>query len=382
MTSTLLDPETPFLALDITRVDQNIARLKAHLKELGDVPLRQHVKTAKCTDVASRAVNGDTGPITVSTLAEADYFADAGWTDILYAVGLAPAKLPHARRLVDRGVDLTVLLDSMAQAEALASFCQKQDVSIPALIEIDCDGHRGGIHADDPLLVEIGRVLNGAGLLGGVLDHAGESYFTTGEGQVAAAENERVAAADAADRLRGARLPCPIVSIGSTPTAHATRNLEGVTEVRAGNFVFFDLVMAGIGVCRFEDIAMSVVVTVIGHKPEKGWIFTDGGWMAVSRDRGTSDQTVDQGYGLVTALDGKPIPDLLMSGASQEHGVLSMRPGTGRPLPDLPIGTRLRIVPNHACATAAQHAAYQVTGGEAINGAPRIIATWNRHNGW
>ena len=80
------------------------------------------------------------------------------------------------------------------------------------------------------------------------------------------------------------------VSVGSTPTAHAAEDLTGVTELRAGNYVFFDLVMAGLGVCQLDDLALSVVVTVIGHRPEYGWIITDGGWMATSRDRGTANQ--------------------------------------------------------------------------------------------
>ncbi|SEE77229.1 alanine racemase [Ruania alba] len=375
--TTLQAPDTPFLALDVDRVDANIARLRQHLDLLG-TPLRLHVKTAKSVDVAARAFGGGTGPITVSTLAEAEYFADAGWTDILYAVGLDPHKLPRAQALVERGVDLTMLLDSITQADALVQHCRTHGVTIPALIEIDCDGHRGGIRPDSADLIPIGRRLADAGCLRGVLDHAGESYFaTTADDQRAAAGVERVTVLDAADRLRQADFACPVVSVGSTPTAHATAELTGVTEVRAGNFVFFDLVMAGIGVCRVADLALSVVVTVIGHHGNEG-IFTDGGWMATSRDRGTAQQAVDQGYGLVADIDGVLIPDLLMVGASQEHGVLSIRPGSSRRLPHLPIGTRLRILPNHACATAAQHSRYLVHHG----GSTDVVSQWPRHNGW
>nr|NLD41275.1 DSD1 family PLP-dependent enzyme [Actinomycetales bacterium] len=347
------------------------------------VPLRLHVKTAKAVEVATRAYGGGTGPITVSTLAEAERFADDGWTDVLYAVGIDPHKLPRVRALVDRGVAMTVLLDSLAQAEALAAFCGEAGVVIPALVEIDCDGHRGGVLPGDPALVEIGRVLDHAGLLGGVLAHAGESYFaTTRDAQAVAAENERAALVAAAGALRAAGLPCPVVSAGSTPTAHAARNLEGITEVRAGNFVFFDLVMAGIGVCSVADLALSVVVTVIGHRPEKGWIITDGGWMSTSRDRGTARQAVDQGYGLVADLDGVLIPGLLMTDASQEHGTISRAPGDSRPLPDLPVGTRLRILPNHACATAAQHERYHVVRGADPGDPTGVVAVWGRQNGW
>ncbi|WP_255361044.1 alanine racemase [Kutzneria sp. 744] len=246
---------------------------------------------------------------------------------------------------------------------------------------MDCDGHRGGVQPDGPDLLEIGRRLVEAGAeLRGVLDHAGESYFArTTEAQRQAAQQERDAVVLAANRLREEGLPTPVVSVGSTPTAHAAADLSGITEVRAGNYVFFDLVMAGIGVCDIDDLALSVVVTVIGHRLDKGWILTDGGWMATSRDRGTAVQQVDQGYGLVTDLAGRVISDLVMTGASQEHGVLSLRPGSARHLPDLAIGSRVRILPNHACATAAQHREYHVVDGQS---SLAVQAVWPRHNGW
>jgi D-serine deaminase-like pyridoxal phosphate-dependent protein len=122
---------------------------------------------------------------------------------------------------------------------------------------------------------------------------------------------------------------------------------------------------------------LSVVVTVIGHRPDKGWVVTDGG-MATSRDRGTARQEVDQGYGLVTDLDGVLVPDLLMTDASQEHGILTIRPGSADPPPHLPVGTRVRILPNHACATAAQHDGYHVVD----TGSLAIRAFWPRVRGW
>jgi D-serine deaminase-like pyridoxal phosphate-dependent protein len=324
-------------------------------------------------------------PITVSTLAEAEYFADGGYTDVIYAVGIAPGKLDRVVALHRRGVDLAVLLDSAAQAEAVAAASRRAGIRIPALIEIDCDGHRAGIRPDDPQVLAIGRILHDGGAeVRGVLDHAGESYFsTTADAQQQDAETERATVVQAARILRDAGIDCPVVSVGSTPTAHAVAVLDGVTEVRAGNFVFLDLVMAGIGMCGLDDLALSVVVTVIGHRPDQGWILTDGGWMAMSRDRGTATQAVDQGYGVVLDLTGRVLPDLIMTGASQEHGVLSMRPGSDAAPPDLPIGTRLRVLPNHACATAAQHQQYAVIAGSPGDGpAPVIGTTWPRINGW
>ncbi|MEU2952200.1 DSD1 family PLP-dependent enzyme [Streptomyces xanthochromogenes] len=378
---TLADPDTPFAVVDAHRMRRNIDRLATRADGLA-VALRPHVKTAKSPGVAAFLHHGTPGPITVSTLAEAEAFADGGYTDITYAVGIDPHKLPRVLALLGRGVTLRVLLDSAEQAESVARASRRAGLPVPTQIEIDCDGHRGGLKADAPELVEIGRILHDAGCLDGVLTHAGESYFAyTAEEQRLAAKNERDTAVAAAERLRAAGLPVATVSVGSTPTAHAAEDLTGVTELRAGNYVFFDLVMAGLGVCELDDLALSVVVTVIGHRPEYGWLVTDGGWMAMSRDRGTSVQAQDQGYGLVADLDGNLVPGLVMTAASQEHGTLTARDGTD--LPDLPVGTRLRILPNHACATAAQHRGYHVIDGtRGTDTAPEIEDFWTRVTGW
>jgi D-serine deaminase-like pyridoxal phosphate-dependent protein len=371
--------ETPALVLDQRRLDRNVARLRRHLDGLG-VALRPHVKTAKSIDVARRLFADGVGPITVSTLAEAEYFAAAGMTDVVYAVGLAPEKIGRACALVAQGVDLAVLIDSVAQASALAEAARAGGAMPAVLIEIDCDGHRGGLRPDDMKIVDVADVLRNGGLeVRGVLTHAGESYACRGGvGLAEAAEGERAAAVSAAQLLRSHGHAAPVVSVGSTPTAHFARNLEGVTEVRAGVFQVFDLVMHGIGVCAIDDIAISVLATVIGLRPEKGWILIDAGWMALSRDRGTQRHPVDQGYGLVCDIDGKPWPDLIVDDASQEHGIIAVRPGSGAALPPLAIGERVRILPNHACATGAQHDAYQVVEGDRRD----VVGTWPRMRGW
>ncbi|MDR3515472.1 MAG: DSD1 family PLP-dependent enzyme [Azospirillaceae bacterium] len=367
---------TPALVLDEAILARNVSRLRTHLAPLA-VTLRPHLKSAKSIEVARRVLSDGNGPATVSTLREAEMFAGAGVRDILYAVGIAPDKLARVLALRAAGCDLSIILDTTVQAEAVVAAARRTGDAIPVLIEIDCDGHRSGLHPDDPAIVAIGRILDAGGaMLRGVITHAGESYNAVGAAALADfAEIERAAAVRAAQQLRAAGLPCPVVSVGSTPTAHFARDLTGVTEVRAGVFMFFDLVMAGIGVCTAQDIAVSVLTTVIGHQAERGWIIVDAGWMALSRDRGTQSQAVDQGYGMVCDRDGQILPDIIVAQANQEHGVIAARPGAT--LPALPIGTRLRILPNHACATAAQFDEYAVLPGD--GGA---LARWPRFRGW
>ena len=370
---------TPCLILDEARMTRNIRRLADKAAALG-VTLRPHLKTAKSTEVARRVLTDGVGPATVSTLAEAEVFADAGVHDILYAVGITPQKLPRVLALRDRGCDLVILIDSIAQARSVAAAARAAGKPIPALIEIDSDGHRGGLRAGDTDLIEIGQLLHGSGAgLRGVMTHAGESYGVSGWAAHAEfAAKERDATVAAAQALRAAGLPCPVVSVGSTPTAHAAEDLAGVTELRAGVYMFFDLVMAGIGVCDTDDIALSVLTTVIGHQHDRGWVLVDAGWMAMSRDRGTSAQAVDQGYGIACDIEGKIYPDLIVRQANQEHGIIALRPGSSATLPDLPVGARLRILPNHACATAAQHGSYHVIPADGS----AQLRQWHRFGGW
>jgi D-serine deaminase-like pyridoxal phosphate-dependent protein len=370
---------TPAALIDLARMQRNIARMQQRMDQLG-VKFRPHVKTSKCLPVVQAQIAAGAQGITVSTLKEAEQFFAAGIADILYAVGMVPAKLPQALALRRRGCNLKLIADSEAAAQAIAQFGQAQGETFEVWIEIDTDGHRSGIAPEGGELIAVGRALNQPGAtLGGVMTHAGSSYeLDTPQALQAMAEQERSGCVRAAQRLRDQGWACPVVSVGSTPTALSARQLEGVTEVRAGVYVFFDLVMANVGVCAPADIALSVLTTVIGHQVDKGWAILDAGWMAMSRDRGTHKQKHDYGYGQVCSVEGALLEGYVLSGANQEHGILS-RTGSE---PDakiahrFPVGTQLRILPNHACATGAQFPEYQAVGEDGS------VTTWPRFYGW
>ena len=159
---------TPSLLLDRGRLERNIRRLAEHARKLG-VKLRPHMKTAKSIDVARHVFPHGPGPITVSTIAEAEYFAGHGFRDMTYAVGLSPASAIRAMELCHRtGVDLKLLLDTVEQADALADARAATGVTPSAFIELDCDDHRGGLKPDDPKLLEVANrvVAAGANLVG------------------------------------------------------------------------------------------------------------------------------------------------------------------------------------------------------------------------
>lgn len=376
--SSLNTVETPAAIIDVARMQANITRMQAQINRLG-VRLRPHVKTSKCEQVASAQIRAGAQGVTVSTLKEAEQFFDAGIVDILYAVAMVPAKLERALALCRRGCQLKLVTDSVSGASAMAAFGRAHDHVFEVWIEVDTDGHRSGVAPQSDLLLEIARALDGSGArLGGVMTHAGSSYdFDHPQALLAIARQERDLTVLAATRLRQAGFACPEVSIGSTPTALSYDHLDGVTEVRAGVYVFFDLVMHNVGVCAVDEVALSVLTSVIGHQPEKRWLIVDAGWMAMSRDRGTQKQRHDFGYGQVCDLDGHPVPGVLVTGANQEHGIICLPQASDQPIEQqFPVGTRLRILPNHACATGAQFPVYCALMPDGQ------VQQWDRFYGW
>lgn len=370
--------DTPFLCIDKQLFHKNLQRLRKDIEGLG-AELRPHFKTVKSLEAAPYLLLDKASPITVSTVKEAEALASKGYTNIIYAVGIAVEKLPRVHQLLSKGIAIRVLLDTEEQAQILNQYSKDNQCTIPALIEIDCDGHRGGIKPDSPALINIARLLHhGSADFQGILTHAGESYHCFDQASLrAAADNEVKTALNAANRLRCADIPCEIVSIGSTPTAHSYQDLNGITEVRAGVYGFFDLVMAGIGVCNIDDIAASVVTTVIGHNKEKGWLFIDAGWMALSSDRGTANQPKDCGYGLLTDSSGKLLINHQVITVNQEHGIVGSVDGSFIDFDAYPVGCRLHVLPNHACATASMHSHYHV-----FDTKDNSHEVWTRILGW
>ena len=371
--------ETPRLILDKTRLEQNAERMTRRAAELG-VALRPHLKTSKSIEVGRIATDGSARRITVSTLQEAEYFARAGFTDILYATGITPNKFARAASIAgrDNRSELLLVTDSPEMIRHAQAYAEQANITFDFLIEIDCGEHRSGLPVDPAAIVALGRAIVSSPYtrLKGVMTHAGHSYTSDKRSDVEAiASAERDAAVTAAAALRDARLPCPVVSVGSTPTALWVDHLEGVTEIRGGIYLFWDLSQLSRHVCDEGDIALSVLSTVIGHNPTGGAILCDAGALALSKDIGANRFLPDAGFGYVCDPDNlKRLGDLSVTGVHQEHGTIAVSDPTW--FSRLPVGSQIRILPNHACLTAAAHDAYTVMD----NG--QITETWGRTNGW
>lgn len=372
---------TPALILDRSRLFANAARMREQAAR-HRVILRPHLKTAKSARVAEVALGGK-GPITVSTLAEAAYFLAHGFRDITYAVGIVPAKLDHAAQLMRDGADLKLLTDSVDVAAAIAARGAALAQTFRVLIEIDTGLGRAGVAPDAPELLPIAKALGAGAALVGVLAHAGHSYHCHSVEEVKEiAEEERAGAVAAARRLREAGFPCPVVSVGSTPTAVHAERLDGVTEIRPGNYLFFDLFQVGVGSCRMEDLAVSVLASVNGHHRPRNHLVIDAGALALSKDTGANEHRPGTGYGLICLPGGKvPLPGLAVLDVHQEHGIVAHAKGLDAisklPFERFPIGSRVRVLPNHSCMTAAMYDRYYVT-----NGGTEVVDEWDRINGW
>jgi len=375
----LAELETPQLLLDEDRLRRNAARMRERCGVLG-VVLRPHLKTAKSVEVARIAGGGAPGPVTVSTLAEAEYLAVAGWRDILYATAMAPAKVARAARIeCDTGARLLLVVDSTEAVALLGAAAAAQDAKFGILVEVDCGEHRSGTAPASAELAAVAASVSDAAphlRLEGVMTHAGHSYALDDTAQVQAlAEAERAAAVSSAEMLRALGHPCPMVSVGSTPTVLFAKHLHGVTEARAGIYLFNDLGQLSRGVCTEADIAVSVLATVIGHQRRGPSLVLDAGALALSKDIGANRFLPDARYGWVCDPDTlERLGTLSVETVHQEHGTV--------PVPDegwfasLPVGSTVRILPNHACLTCAAYGSYNVLRDGAV------VDRWARTGGW
>ncbi len=369
----LADLPTPCLVLDRGVLRRNLETMDRSASRLG-VALRPHLKTAKSIDVAWLALAGPAarrgGGIAVSTLAEAAYFWSHGIADMLLANAITPDKLARVAALNAAGASVSVVTDDTDTASAIAA----QPAPPRTLIEIDSGAHRAGVLPDGDLLLELARRLGPACV--GVMTHAGHSYAQrTPEAMTQVAAAERGAVVRAAARLTAAGVDVQVVSVGSTPTALHAAAEPGVTEVRAGVYMFGDLFQSEIFSHGPDDIAVTVLASVIGRRPAEQALLIDAGAIALSMDRSTASGPVDWGYGQMRHLDGSTgYGAAAVRRVWQEHGRVELDPAVAA---DLPVGTRVRIAPNHICHTAAAHDRYFV-----VDGGAEVVAIWPRVSGW
>jgi D-serine deaminase-like pyridoxal phosphate-dependent protein len=366
---------TPCLLLDLARVRRNAERMAARVRGFG-ARLRPHVKTHKCAEVARLQTAGTGGALTVSTLAEGRFFAARGFRDLTYAVPVEPGKFAAAIDLARDCERLALITDDASVPPLLDEAARRAGLTLDLFLKVDCGYHRCGVEPDSAEALEIPRLVGRARHLrfAGILTHAGHSYHArTRDELLTIARRERDVMTDFAARLRAEGVEVPAVSVGSTPTVTAVDHLDGVDEARPGNYIFFDAFQATLGSCSFGDCALTVLAAVVHRDRVRRKVVVDAGAIALSKDRGAVELDPDCGYGRVLDLAGGET-GLRIDSVSQEHGVIEV--GDEELFDGLRVGTRLRVLANHSCLTAAQHHFYNVLEGD------EIVDRWEIQRGW
>jgi D-serine deaminase-like pyridoxal phosphate-dependent protein len=365
------DLKTPAFLVHLPKLMTNIRRMKARARK-HHVSLRPHVKTHKTVEIARMQVPEETSGITVSTLAEAQFYQKAGFDDITYAFPITPNKISEAADLAGRMKSLHLLLDRQETAEALETYGRDNNVSFSVFLKVDCGYHRAGVDPASPESVRLAEKIQASEYIEfkGILTHAGHSYHCRNPQEISEiARQERDVMVKFAQRLDHQGIVCDTVSVGSTPTAVHNRGWQGVTEIRPGNYAFFDKFQADVGSCRLEDAAATVLTSVVSHYPRHNQILIDAGALALSKDPGAVHVDQDVVYGAVPGN-----PGLKLFSISQEHGLItSQKPIAFK---DFPVGSLLQIIPNHSCLTAALFPEYQVVEED------RVIDQWRPMRGW
>ncbi|HEY1293501.1 MAG TPA: alanine racemase [Chloroflexota bacterium] len=333
--------DTPAVLVDLDRLERNITRM-AQLAADAGVNLRPHTKSHKTAGIAHRQLAAGAAGVTVAKLDEAEACLKEGIRDIFVANEVAGRhKWARAARLQEQGT-VAVGVDSVEAARGLSEAAAERGVQIPVLVEVDTGLHRAGLPPGNRVADLAERIAPLPGvILRGVFTHAGHAY-----GAHALEEVQRIAHAeargvlDSAESIRGRGLECLVISVGSTPTICAAGALPGVTEIRPGNYVFFDRMQVGLGVTTRETCSQTILATVIS-RPVADRIVVDAGSKTFALDRGAHGLETVAGYG--EDVD----HGLVLERLSEEHGII-----TGAAPSGIAVGSRLRFLTNHACTVA------------------------------
>jgi D-serine deaminase-like pyridoxal phosphate-dependent protein len=341
----LRDLPTPCVLVDRARVQQNVERMQA-AASANARRLRPHAKTHKSIDFARLQIERGAAGICCAKLGEAEVFADAGVQDIRLPYPLNPVNAPRVLALLDR-TRVSFIVDHIDIARGWSDAMTTARREVDVLVKVDVGLHRCGIDPADPRASDfVTSVARMKGLrFRGLLSHAGHAYGARSEDEAAAIARAEAETLNAlAARVRAAGVDVAEISVGATPTARFSVKEEGITEIRPGNYIYYDRMQVALGAAAWRDCALTVLARVVTTHPPDRLIF-DSGSKTLTNDlaRGAA------GYGAVLASIDADDPDdtLLIERLSEEHAtVRSSRPSRLTP------GDLVRIVPNHSCVVS------------------------------
>jgi len=342
---TLQELRTPCVLVDWRRLERNIDRMQA-AADAGGLRLRPHAKTHKSTEVARLQLARGAKGICCAKLGEAEVFADAGFEDIRLPYPLHPSNADRVIALLDR-THLSFIVDNIEVARGWSAAMTAAGREVDVLVKVDVGLHRCGIDPDASgaaeMVAQVGRL---PGLrFRGLLSHAGHAYSASSDD-----ETRRIAAAEAAtltglaSQVGALGVRCEEISVGATPTARHSATLAGLTEMRPGNYAYYDRMQVALGSATWDDCALTVLARVVS-RPAADRVILDSGSKTLTNDvvRGPGETP---GYGVVLeALDRfSPNRQLVIERLSEEHAKVTVAGGCA-----LAPGDLVRIIPNHSC---------------------------------
>jgi len=330
--------DTPCLVIDKNILEKNIMAM-AELAKKAHVNLRPHIKAHKCSEIAKMQIDYGANGITVAKLSEAEAMFAAGIKDILIAYQLVTSeKLNKLAALISKGAKIACLVDDLGQAQLLNNLGEKVNIKIAVYVEVDSGLKRTGLEPEK-VVDFIKQILKLPYLkFKGILTHAGQVYGVNKNKVQAIGNSEGKIMEQIAIELKLNYLHDFVVSVGSTPTVKYSAFNPQVTEIRPGNYVFYDAIQVGLGVVDIHQCSLKVLTTVIS-KPSPERIVVDAGSKTLALDRGAHGTELVQGFGIFLNY-----PNLVLERLSEEHGVVKVNKGK---IPE--IGEKLYIIPNHAC---------------------------------
>jgi D-serine deaminase-like pyridoxal phosphate-dependent protein len=340
--SPLAEIETPAVLLDAERLEANLTRMADLCQQHGRA-LRPHAKSHKTVEIAVRQRDLGAVGVTVAKLGEAEVYADAGIEDVFVCYPIVGAG--KLQRLIDLAARIRVstIVDDLDAAAALAAAARSAGAEIDTLVKLDLGMHRVGVPEPEAerFAMAVARL---AGIrLRGVCIHEGESYGEPDPARRRALARERVERlVEVAERLRRRGLEIDVVSCGATPAVFEVLDIDGMTEVRPGNYVFNDAIQVALGVVPEGSCSLTELTTVVSHAAARRAI-VDAGAKALTLDRGVHGLQLLDGFGTIRDRPGVRIGSL-----SEEHGWLALDAGAA-----VEIGERLEVIPNHACPVVA-----------------------------
>jgi D-serine deaminase-like pyridoxal phosphate-dependent protein len=340
--SFIYDLDTPATLIDLDRLEKNIREWQAHADKCG-VRFRSHIKTHKIPEIARMQIAAGARGIVCAKVSEAEPFAAAGIEDICIAYPVfGEMKWQRIAELATRTRSVTVNCDCEEAARGLSKAAANVGVTINLQIDIDSGLHRGGIPCEDQAAVE--RLATAIGSLPGLRLAGITTYRSSGFPGAPNAKDaghaEGRLLVDVANRLRASGIEVSEVTAGSTPTGKWVAEVAGVTEVRAGNYVFNDLMQLDHGVAREDQLALSVLCTV-ASKSRGGRLTIDGGTKTFSGDAGGVGTGRTAPAAIARAVDRRIFVERL----NEEHGM-------ARTEEDVKLGEKIRFFPYHACTCA------------------------------